>query len=271
MAGPATGTTPVPEPITAPDPSTRPEGATVTNTETAPSAADASRASRPIYALKNVSKTYKQKNRTVTALTNVDLTIPQGQLVAIQGPTGGGKSTLLQMLGALDRPSAGSVLLGEQDVAKLGDRALTDLRATEIGFVFQSFNLIPTLTALENVETAFAGSLANRSRTEIRDRATAALREVGLGERLDHLPAELSGGQQQRVAIARALVKNPSVLLADEPTGALDEATRDEIMGLIEKQWKERGLTVVIVTHDSWVARRAERRLHIKQGQVREV
>ncbi|MGU3409938.1 ABC transporter ATP-binding protein [Microbacterium sp. M1A1_1b] len=224
-----------------------------------------------MYHLTNVSKTYQQKNRTVTALTNVDLTIPQGQMVAVQGPTGGGKSTLLQMLGALDRPTAGSVALGDRDVAKLGDRALTDLRATEIGFVFQSFNLIPTLTALENVETAFAGSLANRSRAEIRKRATDALQEVGLGERLDHLPAELSGGQQQRVAIARALVKNPSVLLADEPTGALDEGTRDEIMGLIERQWKDRGLTVVIVTHDSWVARRAERRLHIKQGQVREV
>jgi putative ABC transport system ATP-binding protein len=252
----------------APEPTT---GATVTATETAPAADEASRASRPMYRLTNVSKTYKQKSRTVTALTNVDLTIPQGQLVVIQGPTGGGKSTLLQMLGALDRPSAGSVHLGERDVAKLGDGALTDLRATEIGFVFQSFNLIPTLTALENVETAFAGSLANRSRAEIRQRATAALQEVGLAERLDHLPAELSGGQQQRVAIARALVKNPSVLLADEPTGALDEATRDEIMGIIERQWKDRGLTVVIVTHDSWVAKRAERRLHIKQGQVREV
>jgi len=244
---------------------------TATSAATAASTAEASRASSPIYRLQNVSKTYKQKNRTVTALTNVDVVIPQGQLVAIQGPTGGGKSTLLQMLGALDRPSAGSIHLGEQDVAKLGDRALTDLRATEIGFVFQSFNLIPTLTALENVETAFAGSLANRSRAEVRSRSTAALQEVGLGERLDHLPAELSGGQQQRVAIARALVKDPTVLLADEPTGALDEGTRDEIMGLIERQWKDRGLTVVIVTHDSWVARRAERRLHIKQGQVREV
>lgn len=248
-----------------------PRGAIVTSTDTAAVADDASAASRPMYRLANVSKTYKQKNRTVTALTNVDLTIPQGQLVAIQGPTGGGKSTLLQMLGALDRPSAGSVLLGERDVAKLRDGALTDLRATEIGFVFQSFNLIPTLTALENVETAFAGAMANRSRAEVRQRSVEALQQVGLGERLEHLPAELSGGQQQRVAIARALVKNPSVLLADEPTGALDEATRDEIMGLIEKQWKERGLTVVIVTHDSWVAKRAERRLHIKQGQVRDL
>ncbi len=274
MPAPTTGAVPVParpeataEDRHSPDPT----GATVTIPTTAASATEASRASRPIYRLQNVSKTYQQKKRTVTALTNVDLTIPQGQLVAIQGPTGGGKSTLLQMLGALDRPSAGSVVLGDHDVAKLGDGALTDLRATEIGFVFQSFNLIPTLTALENVETAFAGSLANRSKAEVRERSTAALREVGLGERLDHLPAELSGGQQQRVAIARALVKNPSVLLADEPTGALDEGTRDEIMGLIEKQWRERGLTVVIVTHDSWVAKRAERRLHIKQGQVREL
>jgi putative ABC transport system ATP-binding protein len=228
-------------------------------------------ATRPMYQLAGVTKTYQQKNKRVTALTGVDLTIPRGQLVAIQGPTGGGKSTLLQMLGALDRPTSGSVHLGDHDVAKLGDRALTDIRATEIGFVFQSFNLIPTLTALENVQAAFAGSLANRSSTEIKDRSVAALQEVGLGERLDHLPAELSGGQQQRVAIARALVKNPSVLLADEPTGALDEGTRDEIMSLIEREWKDRGLTVVIVTHDSWVARRAERRLHIKQGQVRDL
>jgi putative ABC transport system ATP-binding protein len=248
----------------------RTEGADMFTTETAP-AGSATVPATPMYRLSGVTKTYQQKNKKVTALTGVDLVIPAGQFVAIQGPTGGGKSTLLQMLGALDRPSSGTVQLGEHDIAKLGDRSLTDVRATEIGFVFQSFNLIPTLTALENVETAFAGSLANRSREEIRNRAVEALQGVGLGERLDHLPAELSGGQQQRVAIARALVKNPSVLLADEPTGALDEATRDEIMTIIERQWKDRGLTVVIVTHDSWVAKRAERRLHIKQGQVRDL
>ncbi|PZE85072.1 ABC transporter ATP-binding protein [Curtobacterium sp. MCBD17_032] len=243
----------------------------MTTTESAPTRGDVPTASRPAYRLSGVTKTYRQKNRTVTALAGVDLEIPQGQLVAVQGPTGGGKSTLLQMLGALDRPSTGSVQLGDRDLATLGDRALTDVRATEIGFVFQGFNLIPTLTALENVETAFAGSVANRSRAEVRERAASALHGVGLGERLDHLPAELSGGQQQRVAIARALVKDPSVLLADEPTGALDEGTRDEIMGLIERQWRDRGLTVVIVTHDSAVARRAERRLHITQGRVRDV
>jgi putative ABC transport system ATP-binding protein len=246
-------------------------GATMSTTDTVQPAPAADTSRPAMYRLSGVTKTYRQKNREVTALRGVDLVIPTGQLVAIQGPTGGGKSTLLQMLGALDRPTSGSIVLGEQDVTTLGDRALTDIRATEVGFVFQSFNLIPTLTALENVETAFAGSLANRSRAEVRERSVAALREVGLEERLDHLPAELSGGQQQRVAIARALVKNPSVLLADEPTGALDESTRDEIMTIIERQWKDRGLTVVIVTHDSWVAKRAERRLHIKQGQVRDL
>jgi putative ABC transport system ATP-binding protein len=261
-----TGAAHTPHPTTPTD-----EESTMTTTETAPATGSVPSPALPMYRLTGVMKSYRQKNRTVTALAGVDLVIPQGQLVAIQGPTGGGKSTLLQMLGALDRPTSGNVSLGEHDIATLGDGALTRIRATEIGFVFQSFNLIPTLTALENVETAFAGDLANRARTEIRERSRAALEEVGLGDRLEHLPAELSGGQQQRVAIARALVKNPSVLLADEPTGALDESTRDEIMAIIERQWQDRGLTVVIVTHDSWVAKRAERRLHIKQGQIREL
>ncbi|WP_066522260.1 ABC transporter ATP-binding protein [Curtobacterium ammoniigenes] len=223
------------------------------------------------YRLSGVTKTYRQKNRTVTALAGVDLVIPDGQMVAVQGPTGGGKSTLLQMLGALDRPTSGSVEFGGHDLARLGDRALTELRAAAIGFVFQSFNLIPTLTALENVQSAFAGSAANAPVSELRERAATALEDVGLGDRLDHLPTELSGGQQQRVAIARALVKDPAVLLADEPTGALDETTRDEIIDLIEGVWSARGITVIVVTHDSWVARRAERRLHIKQGQVRDM
>ena len=225
----------------------------------------------PMYQLVKVSKTYQQKKRSVAALVDVDLTIARGQLVAVQGPTGGGKSTLLQMLGALDRPTSGDVSLGDRNVTALGDRALTDIRATQIGFVFQSFNLIPTLTALENVQAAFAGTLAKAPKGEIRQRCEAALAEVGLQDRLDHLPSELSGGQQQRVAIARALVKNPSVLLADEPTGALDEATREEIIAIIERQWRERGLTVVIVTHDSWIAQRAQRRLQIKKGRLRDI
>jgi putative ABC transport system ATP-binding protein len=220
------------------------------------------------FTLEGVTKTYQQKKRTIQALTTVDLVIPAGQMVAIQGPTGGGKSTLLQMLGALDRPTRGSVKLGSHDLSSAGDHELARIRGAEIGFVFQSFNLIPTLSAAENVETAFASN--SLSRLERRRRSIAALGSVGLAERADHLPGELSGGQQQRVAIARALVKEPTVILADEPTGALDEATRDDIMSLLEGVWRERGLTLVIVTHDSAVAKRAERRLLIKNGKVSE-
>jgi putative ABC transport system ATP-binding protein len=222
-----------------------------------------------MYELKNVTKSYAKSKSTVTALKGVTLTIPRGQMVAIQGPTGGGKSTLLQMLGALDRPTSGEVVLGDRALSKLGDTKLAHIRAKEIGFVFQGFNLIPTLTARENVETALAPlGLSNAERSS---RAAAALDSVGLGERMQHLPAELSGGQQQRVAIARAIVKNPEVLLADEPTGSLDEETRDEIMELLEGIWREKQLTLIIVTHDSAVAKRAERRLHITNGTVKEL
>jgi len=229
----------------------------------------ASGGTAPMYTLTAVTKTYQQKKRTVTALAGVDLVIPAGQMVAIQGPTGGGKSTLLQMLGALDRPTSGTVRLGDSELSAAGDHALAAARARDIGFVFQGFNLIPTLTAAENVETAFADG--STPRAERREKARAALASVGLAERADHLPSELSGGQQQRVAIARALVKEPSVLLADEPTGSLDEATRDEIMDLLEGVWRDRGLTVVIVTHDSAVARRAQRRLRIAGGELAEL
>jgi putative ABC transport system ATP-binding protein len=220
------------------------------------------------YRLTDVTKIYKRNGKEVRALASVTLEIPAGQMVAIQGPTGGGKSTLLQMLGALDRPSSGTVVLGERDLSKASDGRLAEVRGSDIGFVFQSFNLIPTLTARENVEAAFAtGAVPSAER---RARSIAALESVGLGDRLDHRPAELSGGQQQRVAIARALVKEPRVLLADEPTGALDETTRDEIMALLQATQRERGITLVIVTHDSSVAKLAERRLRIKQGVVSE-
>ena len=222
-----------------------------------------------MYTLTALTKTYSQPKRTVTALNGVDLTIPDGQLVAIQGPTGGGKSTLLQMLGALDRPTSGSIALRGDDLSTLSEAKLANIRASEIGFVFQGFNLIPTLTALENVEMALVP--AKVPAQERVHRATQALESVGLGERATHLPNELSGGQQQRVAIARALVKNPKVLLADEPTGNLDEQTRDEIMQLLEGLWRDQNLTVIIVTHDSAVAKRAERRLRIANGTISEV
>jgi ABC-type antimicrobial peptide transport system, ATPase component len=222
-----------------------------------------------VYTLKNVTKSFQQSKRTVTALSDVTLDIPNGQMVAIQGPTGGGKSTLLQMLGALDRPTSGTVELEQSSLSSLGDRKLTHIRGTAIGFIFQGFNLIPTLSAQENVETALVP--LGVPAAERRSRAVAALESVGLGDRANHLPGELSGGQQQRVAIARALVKEPDVLLADEPTGNLDEETRDELMDLLEGLWRDRGLTLVIVTHDSAVAKRAQRRLHIKAGKVKEV
>jgi putative ABC transport system ATP-binding protein len=221
-----------------------------------------------MYELKNVTKTYDQSRRKVTALSDVNLSIPDGQMVAIQGPTGGGKSTLLQMLGALERPTSGTVSLGTDVLSTMADSKLARIRGKEIGFVFQGFNLIPTLTAQENVETALVPS--GIPAAERKARASAALADVGLADRASHHPSELSGGQQQRVAIARALVKNPDVLLADEPTGNLDEETRDEIMALLEGLWRDKGLTLIVVTHDTAVAKRAERRIHIKQGKVTE-
>ncbi|WEH15628.1 ABC transporter ATP-binding protein [Streptomyces sp. VNUA24] len=219
-----------------------------------------------MYVLTGVTKRYARGKDTVTALDGVDLTVPDGDRLVIQGPTGGGKSTLLQMLGGLDKPSEGSVELDGTDMAKLSETKLTRVRGENIGFVFQSFNLIPTLTAQENVETALVPLGAGAK--ERRQRAAEALESVGLGERLGHLPAELSGGQQQRVAIARALVKRPKVLLADEPTGNLDESTRDEIMEVLETLWKEHGLTFIMVTHDSALARKAPRVATIRKGRI---
>ncbi|WP_432180786.1 ABC transporter ATP-binding protein [Streptomyces sp. NBC_00063] len=219
-----------------------------------------------MYQLRGVTKQYRRGKATVDALAGVDLTIGDGDRLVIQGPTGGGKSTLLQMLGGLDRPTKGSIELDGVDLAKLPEARLTKFRAESIGFVFQSFNLIPTLNAQENVETALVP--LGLKAADRRERAAQALNSVGLGERLGHLPSEMSGGQQQRVAIARALVKNPKVLLADEPTGNLDESMRDEIMDVLETLWKEHGLTFIMVTHDSSIARRAPRLATIRKGRI---
>ena len=210
-----------------------------------------------MYTLTGVTKDYRKGRDTVHALSGVGLTIGDGEWLAIQGPTGQGKTTLLQLLGGLDRPTAGSIEFGGQDLAAMTEAQITRVRARAIGFVFQTFNLIPTLSAAENVETALVPLRVPTAQR--RARAAQALASVGLADRARHLPAELSGGQQQRVAIARALVKEPKVLLADEPTGNLDEGTRDEIIGLLERLWRDRGLTWVLVTHDSSLARRAQR------------
>jgi putative ABC transport system ATP-binding protein len=224
--------------------------------------------SEPIYRLTGVSKRYTQKGRTVTALGGVDLELREGEFVAIQGPTGGGKSTLLQLLGALDTPTTGRIALGGTELSTASARDLGRLRARDIGFVFQGFNLIPTLTALENVEMALEPMKVPAAQR--RERAAEALAQVQLADRHDHLPSELSGGQQQRVAIARAIVKKPRVLLADEPTGNLDEQTRDEIMAVLG-ELSAAGLTLIVVTHDTHVAKLAHRRLRLKQGAVTEI
>jgi putative ABC transport system ATP-binding protein len=235
-----------------------------------------------MYKLTGVTKDYHKGRGVVHALRGVDVTIGDGEWIAIQGPTGHGKSTLLQMLGGLDRPTSGSVLFGGgaggtpgqgdgDDLALLRESQVTKVRAESIGFIFQTFNLVPTLTAQENVETALVP--LHIPAAQRRARAAEALASVGLADRARHLPSELSGGQQQRTAIARALVKQPKVLLADEPTGNLDEDTRDDIIGLLEKLWHDENLTLILVTHDSVIARRAQRlgimrngKLTIRQG-----
>jgi putative ABC transport system ATP-binding protein len=223
-----------------------------------------------MYNLKAVKKEYQKGRSVVGALQGVDLAITDGEWLAIQGPTGHGKSTLLQILGGLDRPTSGSVMFGDSasgvDLAQLREAQVTKIRAESIGFIFQTFNLVPTLSAQENVEAALVplrvGTASRRAR------AAQALADVGLADRARHLPSELSGGQQQRVAIARALVKEPKVVLADEPTGNLDEDTRDDIIALLEKLWQDRGLTLVLVTHDSSVARRAQRVGIMQNGKI---
>jgi putative ABC transport system ATP-binding protein len=219
-----------------------------------------------MYQLSGVTKTYAKGREGVQALRGVDLVIPDREWLAIQGPTGHGKTTLLQILGGLDRPTSGSAVLDGQDLAAMPERRVTRVRAASIGFIFQTFNLIPTLSAQENVEAALVPLRVRQA--ERRSRAAESLGDVGLGDRLRHLPSELSGGQQQRVAIARALVKKPTVLLADEPTGNLDEGTRDEIIVLLEKLWRELGLTLVLVTHDTPVARRAQRLGLMRDGRL---
>jgi putative ABC transport system ATP-binding protein len=219
-----------------------------------------------MYEVTGLTKQYKRGKEIVHALRGVDVVIPDGDLLAIQGPTGHGKSTLLQLLGGLDRPTSGSLVFDGRDLAKLGEIQLTRLRAENFGYIFQSFNLIPTLTAQENVETALVPLGVHGGAR--RARAAQALADVGLADRTGHLQGELSGGQQQRVAIARALVKEPKVLLADEPTGNLDEDTRDEIFDVLESLWRERGLTVILVSHDSAIANRVPRLAQIKNGKL---
>jgi putative ABC transport system ATP-binding protein len=218
--------------------------------------------SDPIYDLRGVGRSYGN----VHALRGVDLRIDRGELVAIVGPSGSGKTTLLQLLGGLDRPTSGTILFEGHDLAALPQSKLTALRLRTIGFVFQQFNLIPTLTAAENVELAL-GPAGVRGDVR-RIRVAELLAAVGLAERGRHLPTQLSGGEQQRVAIARALANDPDVLLADEPTGNLDSATGEEILTLLQELNANEGRTVVVITHDASVAARASRTVRLKDGTV---
>ena len=228
------------------------------------SAEGAAVTSSVLYRLTGVERRYERGSTSVFALRGIDLTIHAGELVAIEGPSGSGKSTLLQLLGAMDTPTAGRVEMDGKTLDGASDRMLTELRREAIGFVFQQFNLIPTLTALENVELA----TARGSRTERHERAAELLRSVDLADRFDHLPSRLSGGEQQRVAIARAIANAPRVILADEPTGNLDSGTAQEVIDLLARLNRDRDVTIIVVTHDDDVARRMRRRVRLRSGTI---
>ena len=221
-----------------------------------------------LYEVKGVTRTFRRGEATVTALDGIDLTIEPSEIVALVGPSGSGKTTLLQLLGALDRPTAGHVYFEGRDLNALGDANLTELRLRAFGFVFQTFNLIPTLTALENVEAKLAPT--GLPKDEVRRRAAMLLDDVGLFERADHLPSQLSGGEQQRVAIARALVAEPRVVLADEPTGNLDSRTGADVVDLLTALSEKRRQTVVLVTHDAEIAAKAHRSVPMQDGRLLE-
>jgi putative ABC transport system ATP-binding protein len=216
----------------------------------------------------NLKKTYKMGEVEVHALQDVSLKIARSEVVAIMGPSGSGKSTLMNIIGCLDRPTSGEYWLDGEAVARLTDDQLSNIRNRKVGFVFQSFNLLPRQTALTNVEMPMR--YAGKRNGELSKRARYALEAVGLGDRVDHRPNELSGGQQQRVAIARALVNDPAILLADEPTGALDSKSGREIMDLLLNLNRERGTTLIFVTHDPNIAAMTQRTIRLKDGLIEE-
>ncbi len=214
--------------------------------------------------LTNLSRHYRTGAEVVVALDSVDLEIARGEFIAIIGASGSGKSTMMNILGLLDRPTGGQYLFEGHDVGKLDDDTRTRLRGNVFGFVFQQYNLLPRMNAIEQVELP----LVYRKVKNRRGRARAALNMVGLADRMHHLPTQMSGGQQQRVAIARTLVGNPQVVLADEPTGALDSRTGEEVMAILESLVRERGITVILVTHEQSVAEHADRIVRMKDGQI---
>lgn len=220
---------------------------------------------RPLVEARDLAKSYRVGEETVHALRGVSVTVESGEFVAIMGASGSGKSTFMNMVGCLDVPSAGALLVDGVETGAMSSDSLAELRNRTIGFVFQQFNLLARTSALDNVAVPLI--YAGVAPAERRDRARAKLEAMGLGDRLDHSPAKLSGGQQQRVAIARALVTEPKILLADEPTGALDSATSDEIMRIFQQR-NDEGITIVLVTHEADIARYARRRILFRDGRI---
>ena len=214
--------------------------------------------------IRKLAKYYQRGGQIIPVLVDIDLDVRLGDFVALMGPSGSGKSTLLNLIAGIDKPSGGTIKVGGVDIARLSDSDLARWRATHVGFIFQFYNLMPVLTAFENIELPLL--LASLSRRERRERVAIVLSLVGLSDRADHYPNELSGGQQQRVAIARALITDPTLIVADEPTGDLDRTTGEEILGLLDRLNRELGKTVLMVTHDPKAAEKARRVVHLEKG-----
>ncbi len=223
----------------------------------------------PIVEIKNVSKSYKRGIRYLPVLVNINLRIGEGEFVALMGPSGSGKSTLLNLIAGLDQADQGEIRVGEMNITALSESELAAWRSNHVGFIFQFYNLIPVLTAFENVELPLI--LTGLSRRDRKEHVELALRVVGLEDRMDHRPAQLSGGEQQRVAIARAIVTDPTILVADEPTGDLDRVSAEEVLNLMEKLNQESGKTIIMVTHDPRAAQRAKIIRHLEKGFLNDV
>lgn len=221
---------------------------------------------QPVVSLRNIVKGYRRGQQTVPVLTGITFDIMAGEFLALMGPSGSGKSTLLNLIAGIDRPDSGQLIVAGEDIGQLGEADLADWRARHVGFIFQFYNLMPVLSALENVELPLL--LKDMSRAERRERAELALSMVGLADRLVHLPSELSGGQQQRVAIARALITDPTLIVADEPTGDLDRESANDVLHLMQRLNDEIGKTIIMVTHDSRAAEHAHAIMHLEKGEL---